>query len=131
MFAANVARNRSRRRREETLEHEPEGRTAEIHLERGFFGPKESTIVRFGDLRANLFRYETGVEAIRIANTRGHLIVLPYMGQMVWRACFDGVELAMHSMFDAPRPAATIIETYGCLAYHAGLLRNGAASRGH
>ena len=42
---------------------------------------------------------------------------LPYMGQIVWRACFDGVELAMQSMFDAPRPAQTIIETYtGCLA---------------
>ncbi len=107
------------------MEQQPQGRTAEIILERGFFGPKERTIVRCGDLCANLFRYETGVEAIRIVNTRGHVIVLPYMGQMVWRACFDGVELAMHSMFDAPRPAETIIETYGCLAYHAGLLRNG------
>jgi len=58
------------------LEQEPQGRIAEISLERGFFGPKESTIVRFGDLCANLFRYETGVEAIRIANTRGHVIVL-------------------------------------------------------
>jgi hypothetical protein len=41
---------------------EPEGRTPEIHLERGFFGPKEWTIVRFGDLCADLFRYATGVE---------------------------------------------------------------------
>ena len=59
------------------MEHEPQGRTAEIIMERGFFGPKESTIVGFGDLRADLFRYETGVEAIRIANTRGHVTVLP------------------------------------------------------
>jgi hypothetical protein len=110
------------------LGQEPQGRTAEIILERGFFGPKELTIVRFGDLRADLFRYETGVEALRLVNARGHVIVLPYMGQMVWRASFDGVELAMHSMFDAPRPAQTIIETYGCLAYHAGLLRNGTPS---
>jgi hypothetical protein len=110
--------------REETLEPK-QGRTAEIMLERGDFGDRERTIVRFGDLNASLFRYETGVEAIRLANARGHVIVLPYMGQMIWRACFDGVELAMHSMFDAPRPAQTIIETYGCLAYHAGLLRNG------
>jgi hypothetical protein len=28
-------------------------------------------------------------------------------------------------MFAAPRPVATIVETYGCLAYHSGLLRNG------
>jgi hypothetical protein len=107
------------------LQQQPQGGTAEIRLERSFFGDKERTIIRFGELSAHLFRYETGVEAIRIANPRGHVIVLPYMGQMVWRACFDGVELAMHSMFDAPRPAQTIIETYGCLTYHAGLLRNG------
>jgi hypothetical protein len=99
--------------------------TTEIALERGFFGELERTVVRRGTLHASLFRYETGVEAIRLSNRRGHLIVLPYMGQMAWRACFDGVELAMRSMFDQPRPARTIIETYGCLAYHAGLLRNG------
>jgi hypothetical protein len=52
-------------------------------------------------------------------------VVLPYMGQIVWSATFDGVELAMASMFQVPRPAQTIIETYGCLAYHAGVLRNG------
>jgi len=125
VIAINVARNRSRARQEETLEQPKQGRTAEIMLERGYFDDRERTIVRFGDLNASLFRYETGVEAVRIANARGYVIGLPYMGQMVWRACFDGVELAMQSMFDAPRPAQTIIETYGCLAYHAGLLRNG------
>ena len=52
------------------------------------------------------------------------------MGQMVWSAAFDGVELAMQSMFPAPRPAKTIVETYGCLAYHSGLLRNGVPGAG-
>jgi hypothetical protein len=47
------------------------------------------------------------------------------MGQIVWSAVFDGVELAMQSMFREPRPAKIIVETYGCLLYHAGLLRNG------
>jgi hypothetical protein len=28
-------------------------------------------------------------------------------------------------MFPEPRPAKVIVETYGCLAYHAGILRNG------
>jgi hypothetical protein len=50
------------------------------------------------------------------------------MGQIVWSARFDGVDLAMRSMFREPRPAKTIVETYGCLAYHAGLLRNGVPS---
>ena len=68
----------------------------------------------------------TGIEALRIANPRGSVTVLPFMGQMIWRASFDGVELAMQSMFDRPRPAGTIVETYGCLACHAGLLHDGA-----
>ena len=34
----------------------------------------------------------------------------------------------MQSMFKEPRPAKVIVETYGCLAYHAGLLRNGVPS---
>ncbi len=96
-----------------------------VALERGFFGAREQTVLRHGELSATLFRYGTGVEAVRLANARGSVTVLPFMGQMVWRAAFDGVELAMHSMFEEPRPAFTIVETYGCLAYHAGLLRNG------
>ena len=67
-----------------------------------------------------------GVDAIRLSNARGSVIVLPYMGQIVWSAKFDGVELAMTSMYREPRPAKVIVETHGCLAYHAGLLRNAA-----
>ncbi len=98
---------------------------AEVILDRSFFTPRERTVLRHGTLSATLFRYDTGVEALRIANTRGSVTVLPYMGQMIWRANFDGVELAMQSMFEQPRPAQNVVETYGCLAYHAGLLRNG------
>ncbi len=103
-------------------------RTAEFTLQRAFFSDKERTVLAYAGLEASLFRYDTGVEAIRLANARGQVVVLPYMGQIVWGASFDRVQLAMDSMFEAPRPAKTIIETYGCLAYHAGLLRNGVPS---
>ena len=101
---------------------------ASIALQRRFFGEKERTALTYRGLSASLFRYETGVEAIRLSNERGHILILPYMGQIVWSAVFDGVELAMQSMFREPRPAKVIVETYGCLLYHAGLLRNGVPS---
>ena len=101
------------------------GRHATVALRRDFFGDQERTVLRAGALSASLFRYPTGVEALRLANPRGSVVVLPFMGQMVWRATFDGVELAMRGMFDVPRAGATILDTYGPLAYHAGLLRNG------
>jgi len=89
------------------------------------FGDKEREAARVGGLSASIFRYDTGVEGVRLKTPRGEIVVLPFMGQMVWSAAFDGVELAMRSMFPAPRPARTIVETYGCLAYHSGILRNG------
>ena len=99
-----------------------------IVLRRVSFGEREREAVLYGSLVASSFRYGTGIEAVRLSNARGSVIVLPYLGQIVWSAIFDGVELAMQSMFREPRPAKTIVETYGCLAYHAGLLRNGVPS---
>jgi len=107
-----------------------EGAVAHFSLRRASFDEREREAARYGGLAAQLFRYDAGVAAIRLSNARGHLIVLPYFGQMVWGAAFDGVELAMQSMFPAPRPAKTIVETYGCLAYHAGILRNGVPAAG-
>ena len=105
-----------------------EQQTVAVSLRRASFGERERECVRWGGLTAGQFRYDTGIEAIRLANARGSVVVLPYMGQIVWSAKFDGVELAMQSMFREPRPASVIVETYGCLAYHAGILRNGVPS---
>ena len=99
-----------------------------VSLQRASFGEKEREALSFAGLTASQFRYETGIEAIRLSNARGSAIVLPYMGQILWSAVFDGVELAMQSMFREPRPAKIIVETYGCLSYHAGLLRMGVPS---
>jgi len=101
-----------------------------VPLMRSSFGEKEREAATASGLTASIFKYGTGVEAVRLANSRGCVLVLPYMGQIVWSATFDGVELAMQSMFAAPRPAKTIVETYGCLAYHCGLLRSGVPGPG-
>jgi hypothetical protein len=52
-------------------------------LRRESFDAKLREAVRFGRLTAHAFRYDTGVEAIRLANARGSVTVLPYLGQMV------------------------------------------------
>ena len=94
-------------------------------LPRPAFGEAERLFLRAGSLEAALFRFGTGVAAVRLANARGHVLVLPFLGGMVWDACFDGVRLGMDSMFPEPRPADIITGTYGCLLFHSGLLRNG------
>lgn len=96
-----------------------------LTLQKGFFTDRERVVASAHGITASLFRYDSGIEAIRIANDRGHLVVLPYFGQMIWDAVFDGVDLTMANMFDQPRPAEVIVGTYGCFAFHSGLLRNG------
>ena len=99
-----------------------------IELHPALCGDVERPVVQAGSLRASLFRYPSGIEALRLRNGRGELVVLPWFGGMIWSARFDGVDLTMESAFAMPRPASTIAGTYGCFAFHSGLLRNGVPS---
>ncbi len=96
------------------------------HLKESYFTEKETTLLESGALSASLFIYSTGVKAVRLANDKGEIVVLPYMGQMVWRACFLGHELTMKSIYDEPMPAKeTYGETYGGFLMHCGLTAMG------
>jgi hypothetical protein len=99
-----------------------------VHLSKAQLGEAERPLLEAGPLRASGFRYASGIEALRLSNRRGYLLMLPWYGQMIWDARFDGVGLTMKHMFDMPRPAADIAGTYGCFAFHSGLLRNGCPS---
>lgn len=99
--------------------------TTVLELRRSFFTEAEHVLLDAHDMTASLFRYPTGIEALRLTNSRGSLVVLPFFGQMIWDAVFDGVDLTMTNMFSMPRPAHEIVGTYGCFAFHSGLLANG------
>ena len=99
-----------------------------IYLWRALFCEKPRILLENSDFTVTSFRYDSGVEGLKIANSRGHLIILPWMGQMIWDAQFDGHSLTMCNMFRQPKPATEVIETYGCFAFHSGLLANGCPS---
>ena len=97
-----------------------------VMLQKRFFQETPRTLVEADELKAELFRYSTGVEAIRVSNCRGSFTVLPFMGQMIWRCGFDGRELVMKSIWDEPvRCKATFEESYGCFLMHCGLTAMG------
>lgn len=105
--------------------------TANVSLFRGAFregAPREvlRAAIGGGALRAEARRTARGVEILRLSNDAGWVDVLPFLGAMVWDARFGGgPNLRMAGKFDEPRPASGILGTYGCLLFHAGLLRNG------
>ena len=93
-------------------------------LER-YFTEKETVLVESGELKATLFRYSTGVAAVRLSNSKGSATALPFMGQSVWRCGFLGRELTMKSIYDEPLPSPVYGETYGFFMMHCGLTAMG------
>ena len=96
-----------------------------IPLPRERFALAPTVLAKTDAFTVTGWRTGLGIEMLALETPRGRVEMLPYMGQMLWDAVFDGVRLTMDSAFSEPRPAQVIIETYGCLAYHSGLLRNG------
>ena len=91
-----------------------------IHLTPAAFSDMERPLVEHGDLSATLYRYPSGVCAVRLQNGLGHLVMLPFQGQQIWSAAFGGRELTMRSMFSEPRPTQAYLETYGGFLVHCG-----------
>jgi len=86
----------------------------------GLFSDREQVIACFKTLSATAFRYPTGVCALKLANDRGELVVLPFQGQQIWRAWFGGQDLTMKSTFPYPLPTTDYLATYGGFLLHCG-----------
>ncbi|PIE32471.1 DUF4432 domain-containing protein [candidate division KSB3 bacterium] len=99
-----------------------------IQLQERFFTEKERIFVESEGLSASLFRYDTGVCGLRLKNTRGELIMLPFKGQQIWDCTFDDRRLTMKSMFPQPIDTQEYLGTYGAFFVHCGVLAMGVPS---
>ncbi len=96
-----------------------------FHLHPAMFGEKSRLLLDSPDFMVHTFLFDSGVAGVRICNSRGELVMLPYQGQQIWSANFDGRDLGMRSMFDEPQPTTTYLHTYGGLFIHCGATRMG------
>ncbi|MDO5090690.1 MAG: aldose 1-epimerase family protein [Cardiobacteriaceae bacterium] len=96
-----------------------------LPLPRHCFAEQPQILLQSDDFTITGKRYPHGIESLVIENRHGHLEILPYMGQILWNAVFDGHSLRMKNMFARPQPAGEIIDTYGCFSFHSGLLTGG------
>lgn len=104
--------------------------SARIELPRSCFDFQERPFCQVGEFSISTFKYASGIEALRVKNSRGEIIVLPFKGQQIWRAIFDGRDLTMKSMFDEPVDTQVYLETYGAFMIHCGLTGLGAPGPG-
>jgi hypothetical protein len=97
-----------------------------FHLQPEMFGNSERLLVERTDaegrtLAASAFRFDSGVCGLRLSSDVGELVMLPYQGQQVWSATFNGRNLTMASMFDQPYPTRVFLETFGGFMQHCGI----------
>jgi hypothetical protein len=100
-----------------------------IHLKPELFTERECPLVEHGLLSASVFRYDSGVCAVRVSNDLGQLVLLPFQGQQIWSAQFGGRDLTMRSMFSQPRPTQAYLETYGAFLVHCGATAMGVPTQ--
>ncbi len=70
-------------------------------------------------LHVDVRRTNSGVEMVRLSNYEGWVDVLPFMGAVVWDACFYGVRLGTSKEFEEPHPTTDGVGLCGCPLYHA------------
>lgn len=100
--------------------------TIRIELYAQTFSERERTLCEWDEFSVSSFRFDSGVAALRVTNARGEIVLLPFQGQQIWRAVFDGRDLTMRSMFDMPRETRIYLENYGAFLIHCGITGLGA-----
>ncbi len=101
-----------------------------LHLHPSFFSEAEKPLVEQGELRATAFTFPSGVQALRLSNAVGSIVMLPFQGQQIWDAQFYGRTLTMVSMFDQPYPTTEYLRTYGGFLVHCGVTAMGVPGPG-
>ncbi len=97
-----------------------------IELYRSMFNETERPLCEFDEILVSTFLFESEVAGLRVRNARGEIIMLPFQGQQIWRASFDGRDLTMLSMFDEPKETQNYLENYGSFLIHCGIMGLGA-----
>lgn len=102
---------------------------ARIPLYPNQFIEKERPLLEYGELSASAFVYSSGIAGLRLKNSRGEVIALPFQGQQLWSVKFDGRDLTMKTMFTDPRPTREYLANYGAFLVHCGMTAMGGPSK--
>ncbi len=96
-----------------------------MYLAPAFFSERERVLARYEGLTATGYRYDSGVCSLRLENGVGRVELLPFQGQQIWSAEFNGRPLTMKGMFTEPRATRAYLENYGGFLLHCGFTAMG------
>ena len=102
-----------------------------LNLQKNFFTDDDKTLLKHGDFKIKAFRYESGVEALKVKNEKCSFIFTPFKGQQIWHFKVDGEEISMQTEVKEPQNTMTYLENYGGFLYHCGIISFGAPDATH
>jgi len=102
-------------------------------LNPSMFTEQEHELLKSSSCSVGMFRYRSGVEAIRIRAGRGEFIWLPYLGQQIWEWKVDGKSQKFEGFVEEPSYGRNFLENYGGFLIHCGMtaMGNPAANDTH
>jgi hypothetical protein len=96
-----------------------------IALDPSMFTEREHGLLESSSFSASLFRYRSGVEAVRVRAGRGELIWLPYLGQQIWDWSVDGKSQKFEGFVKEPSYGRNFLQNYGGFLIHCGMTAMG------
>jgi hypothetical protein len=104
--------------------------SVKLNLSPDFFSFEGNKLIESDNFSAVLFKYKSSVCGLRLINSAGNIELLPFQGQQIWKAHFDGRDLQMKTLFEEPVQTTDLLKNFGCFMAHCGALRVGAPSSG-
>lgn len=102
-----------------------------LNLQKNFFTYDKKTLIKHGEFKIKAFRYDSGVEALKVENKKCSFIFTPFKGQQIWHFMVDGEEISMQTEVKEPQDTMTYLKNYGGFLYHCGIISFGAPDAEH
>ena len=102
-----------------------------INLQKNFFSKSKSIFATHGEFIIESFQYASGVEALKIKNSKCSFIFTPFKGQQIWNFKVGETELSMQTTIKEPQSSTVYLENYGGFLYHCGIISFGASDKKH
>ncbi len=94
-------------------------------LDRPMFAETERELLSSSLYAVSVFRYPSGVEAVRIKAGRGEFVWLPYLGQQIWEWNVDGASQKFEGFVKEPSYGKNFLQNYGGFLVHCGMTAMG------
>ena len=101
-----------------------------LRLDPAHFGLREAWLLKAASYSVSSFRYQSGVEAIRVTCGRGEIVWLPFLGQQLWDWKIDGRSRKFTGFVETPARGRTYLQNYGAFLIHCGVTAMGNPGQG-